>query len=46
MEQIKAMDNMEGSKKQLNYWKNTKTRQAMRSITPRGFALAFYKANK
>ena len=46
MEQIKAMDNMAGSKKQLNYWKNTKTRQVMRSITPRGFALAFYESNK
>lgn len=46
IEEIKAMDNMAGSKKQLNYWKNTKTRQAMRSITPSGFAEAFFKANK
>ena len=45
MEQLKAMDNMAGSKKQLEYWKNAKTRQAMRSITPAGFSLAFFKAN-
>lgn len=29
-----------------NIWKNTKTRQELRSITPRGFAEAFFKENQ
>ena len=29
-----------------DYWKQTKLRQTLRSITPRQFALAFYKSNK
>jgi len=45
MKEIKAMKNMAGSNNQLDYWKNAKTRQAMRAITPRGFAEAFYRAN-
>lgn len=28
-----------------NIWKNTKTRQELRSITPEGFAKAFFEAN-
>lgn len=28
-----------------DYWKNTKDRQTLRSITPKGFAEAFFKAN-
>lgn len=27
-------------------WKYTKTRQAIRAITPKGFAEAFFKANQ
>jgi len=46
MKQIKEMKNMAGSNNQLDYWKNAKTRQAMRAITPKGFADAFFKANK
>ena len=29
-----------------DYWKQTKLRQTLRSITPAGFATAFYQANK
>jgi len=29
-----------------DYWKQTKLRQTLRAITPRGFAEAFFKANK
>jgi hypothetical protein len=46
MAQIKEMKNMAGTKNQFDHWKNTKTRQAMRSITPSGFAQAFFEANK
>lgn len=31
---------------ELDSWKNAKTRQALRSITPRGFAQAFFKSNQ
>ncbi len=37
MEEIKSISD--------NVWKNTKTRQELRSITPQGFAKAFYEAN-
>lgn len=30
----------------MDSWKNTKTRQAVRSITPQGFARAFFEANR
>lgn len=38
MEEIKSISD--------NIWKNTKTRQELRSITPQGFANAFFKANQ
>ena len=30
----------------LDYWKDIKNRQTLRSITPQGFARAFFEANK
>ena len=30
----------------LDYWKDTKNRQTLRSITPQGFARAFFEVNK
>lgn len=30
----------------MDYWKNTNLRQTLRSITPQGFAQAFFKANQ
>lgn len=38
LKELKGVDNSD-------YWKQTKLRQTLRSITPQGFALAFYKAN-
>lgn len=45
MDQIRKMKSIAGSRNQLDYWKNTKTRKMMRAITPAGFAQAFFKAN-
>lgn len=42
MPQLKELKGVNNS----DYWKQTKLRQTLRSITPRGFAEAFFKANR
>ena len=39
LKELKGVNNQD-------YWKQTKLRQTLRSITPQGFAQAFYKANQ
>ena len=41
MPELKLLKGVDNS----DYWKQTKLRQTLRSITPKGFAEAFFKAN-